>query len=176
MVGRGTAVADDPLLTARPPGPRTPVRIVLDTQARLSPTSRLVRSATDAPVIVATGPAASPAACRALLEAGAEVLALSASDPMLRMQQLVQELGRRQMTHLLVEGGAAVFGALADLGLIDEVHAFIAPLLAGGAGAPSPLAGVGVAVMSAAQRLEVLACERLDDDVYVRGRIVRPAA
>lgn len=80
------------------------------------------------------------------------------------------------MTHLLVEGGAAVFGTLADLGLIDEVHAFIAPLLAGGAGAPSPLAGVGVASMSAAQRLEVLGCERLADDVYVRGHVVRSAA
>lgn len=174
VVGRGTAEQDDPLLTARPAGVRTPTRIVLDSQAVLSLESRLVRTSSDAPVMVAAAANAPEARCHALREAGVEVWqsppsVVSSSD---RWLALLEELGRRWMTNILVEGGAKVLGALLDAGEIDEVHAFIAPKLIGGAG-PSPLRGDGRALMADALRLATPKVETIGEDVYVRGRVVR---
>ena len=85
---------------------------------------------------------------------------------------LLNELGRRRMTNILVEGGAKVLGALLDAGEIDEVHAFIAPKLIGGAG-PSPLRGEGRALMADALRLTSPKVETIGEDVYVSGRVIR---
>ncbi len=81
VVGRGTAAADDPLLTARPAGPRTPMRVVLDTRASLPSESQLVRTAGQAPLLVAVGSEAEAADCRRLQEAGCEVLVCPGGDP-----------------------------------------------------------------------------------------------
>jgi diaminohydroxyphosphoribosylaminopyrimidine deaminase/5-amino-6-(5-phosphoribosylamino)uracil reductase len=174
VVGRGTAEQDDPLLTARPAGVRTPTRIVLDSQAVLSLDSQLVRTSSDAPVLVAAAASAPEARCHALREAGVEVwqappAAISLSD---RWLALLDELGRRRMTNILVEGGANVLGALLDAGGIDEVHAFIAPKLIGGSG-PSPLRGEGRALMVDALRLASPKVETIGEDVYVSGRVIR---
>jgi diaminohydroxyphosphoribosylaminopyrimidine deaminase/5-amino-6-(5-phosphoribosylamino)uracil reductase len=82
---------------------------------------------------------------------------------------LLAELGKRRMTNVLVEGGAAVLGSFLDAAAIDEVHVFIAPRMAGGADALTPIGGRGVEKI--AQALELAEChaERLDGDVYVRG-------
>ncbi len=77
------------------------------------------------------------------------------------------------MTNLLVEGGAQLFGSLLDSGHVDEVHAFIAPKLLGGRDAPGPIAGLGVETMSGAVSLNHLAVQRLQQDIYVQGRIRR---
>ncbi|MBL9165303.1 MAG: bifunctional diaminohydroxyphosphoribosylaminopyrimidine deaminase/5-amino-6-(5-phosphoribosylamino)uracil reductase RibD [Planctomycetaceae bacterium] len=172
VVGRGTAEHDDPLLTARPVGARTPTRIVLDSQAVLSLDSQLVRTSSEAPVLVAAAANAPESRCHALREAGVEVwqaapTALSASD---RWLSLLDELGRRRMTNVLVEGGAKVLGALLDAHEIDEVHAFIAPRIVGGAG-PSPLAGEGLPTMAQALSLVDRRVESLGEDLYVHGRL-----
>ena len=174
VVGRGTAEQDDPLLTARPAGVRTPTRIVLDSQAVVALESQLVRTSSDAPVMVASAANAPAARCHALREAGVEVWqsppsATSSGD---RWMALLNELGRRRMTNILVEGGAKVLGALLDAGEIDEVHAFIAPKLIGGAG-PSPLRGEGRALMADALRLTSPKVETIGEDVYVSGRVIR---
>ncbi|MBA4106327.1 MAG: bifunctional diaminohydroxyphosphoribosylaminopyrimidine deaminase/5-amino-6-(5-phosphoribosylamino)uracil reductase RibD [Pirellula sp.] len=172
VVGRGTAEQDDPLLTVRPAGARTPTRIVLDSQAVLALDSQLVRTSSDAPVLVAAAANAPEVRCHALREAGVEVwqappAAVSASD---RWLALLDELGRRRMTNILVEGGAKVLGALLDAGAIDEVHAFIAPKLIGGPG-PGPIAGMGLALMANAQVLRNAVISQQGPDVYVRGRL-----
>ncbi len=172
LVGRGTAAADDPLLTARPPGARTATRIVLDSKASLALDSQLVRTARNAPVLVAVGPHALAESCGELATRGVEVWQSSAPDRIGRLAELLDELGRRQMTNLLVEGGAEVFGALVDLDAIDEVHAFIAPRIVGGAG-PSPVARLGFDAMAAALRLAVTSVERSGEDVHIRGRVER---
>jgi diaminohydroxyphosphoribosylaminopyrimidine deaminase/5-amino-6-(5-phosphoribosylamino)uracil reductase len=174
VVGRRTAEHDDPLLTPRPAGPRTPTRIVLDSQAVLPLTSQLVRTSSDAPVLVAAAANAPDARCHALQEAGVEVwqappAATSLHD---RWLALLDELGRRRMTNVLVEGGGQVLGALLDAGEIDEVHAFIAPKLIGGAG-PGPLAGHGHSKMADALRLVTPKVETIGEDVYVHGRLRR---
>jgi diaminohydroxyphosphoribosylaminopyrimidine deaminase / 5-amino-6-(5-phosphoribosylamino)uracil reductase len=169
LVGAGTARADDPHLTVRPAGPRTPVRIVLDSQAALPLDSHLVRTAREAPVLIAAGPDATQQRCQALQQRGCEVWIGQAREQ--RLGELLDELGRRRMTNVLVEGGAQVLGALFDAGMIDEVHVFVAAKLIGGASAVSPLAGVGLGQMQQAVPLQYPVIEILDGDVYVHGRL-----
>ena len=171
LVGRGTAMADDPLLTARPAGARVATRIVLDTQAMLSLDSQLVRTATDAPVLVAATVNAAAERVQRLRDAGCEVFLCPDSTPRERADALFAELGRRRMTNVLVEGGAHLLGSLFDAGLVDEVHAFVAPKIVGGAGPSPAVGGVGVVDPAVAWCLENPVIETLAGDVYVHGHV-----
>jgi len=131
-VGIGTVLADDPLLTARPPGPRQPLRIVLDSAARLPLAAALVRTAREVPVLVAAGPAANADRLAALRAAGCEVWQATADSRSERLRELLAELGRRRLTNLMVEGGAAVLQTLFAAGAVDEIQAFVAPRVIGG--------------------------------------------
>jgi len=173
VVGIGTALADDPMLTARPAGPRVATRVVLDTRARLPSTSRLVRSAGDAPVLVATGSEARADDVARLAGAGCEVVCCEGDNHRARLDFLLAELGRRRMTNVLVEGGGEVLGSLLDLNQIDEVHVFIAPKLFGGAAARGPLAGLGCAGIEDRAELDEVHLETIGQDVYLRGRVRR---
>lgn len=175
MIGSRTAACDDPLLTARPPGPRTATRIVVDGQATLRLDSRLVQTALDVPVLIAAAESAPQEKTVRLAAAGCEVLVCPGADHADRLRFLLDELGRRRMTNVLVEGGGRLLGGLFDLGEIDEVHAFIAPKLIGGEHAPSPLAGLGLARMADARVLTNVRCEILDGDMTIFGRFDRNA-
>jgi diaminohydroxyphosphoribosylaminopyrimidine deaminase/5-amino-6-(5-phosphoribosylamino)uracil reductase len=170
LVGVGTALADDPRLTARPPGPRTAARVVLDSRCRLPPTSALATTAREIPVIVAATAAAPAGRAEALRAAGCEVLTLPAdADGRADVTALLAELGRRRWTNLLVEGGGGVFGSLRDADCIDEVHVFVAPRLAGGADAPGPVGGRGVDRIAEATALPEWRVEVIEGDVLLHG-------
>jgi diaminohydroxyphosphoribosylaminopyrimidine deaminase/5-amino-6-(5-phosphoribosylamino)uracil reductase len=173
LVGRGTAAADDPLLTARPAGPRVAARIVLDSRASLSPDSQLARTAREAPVIVAASEEAPSQACQQLSRAGCEVLVCQGADRAQRLAWLLDELGRRRMTNMLVEGGAELLGSLFEARQIDEAHIFIAPRLVGGHDAPTAIGGAGVDLMPQAVAIANPVVERSGSDVYLHGRIAR---
>ncbi len=173
IVGRGTATADDPLLTARPPGPRIATRIVLDSKAATSIDSQLVRTVDQAPVVIVCGPNADDSRCRQLRAAGCEVLQLTGGDQATRLLQLLQELGRRRMTNVLVEGGSHLLGVLADGQWIDEAWLFVAPKLIGGQFAPGPISGQGIAKISAALQLTDMQHQQLGPDIWLRGIVVR---
>ncbi len=162
LVGIATALADDPRLTARPAGPRLATRVVLDRRGRLPLESQLVRSAREIPVLVAVGNDASATQTAALEQAGCEVLTVAG------LPELLAELGRRRWTNLLVEGGGAVLGSFADAGAIDEAHVFVAPILIGGASAPSPIGGLGFAALDESLRFSLAAVQTVEDDVYLR--------
>ncbi len=131
LIGVGTAVADDPLLTARPPGSRPLLRLVLDRTARLPLASRLVGTASTEPLLVAVGPQAPPERMAGLEQAGCEVWQSPTAEASEMLTQLLAELGRRQLTNLLIEGGPAVLQTCFAAGVIDEAWAFISPRLAG---------------------------------------------
>jgi diaminohydroxyphosphoribosylaminopyrimidine deaminase/5-amino-6-(5-phosphoribosylamino)uracil reductase len=177
MVGSSTARADDPLLTARPAEhadlKRTATRIVVDSAASLALDSRLVQTAHYVPVLVAAATDAPDDACQRLVDAGVGVFRCAGETHEARLCALLDELGRRQMTNLLVEGGSRLLGTLFDLRAVDEVHVFIAPKIAGGAAAPSPVGGAGVAKMADVIALADITIEELGGDVYVHGRIKR---
>jgi diaminohydroxyphosphoribosylaminopyrimidine deaminase/5-amino-6-(5-phosphoribosylamino)uracil reductase len=126
-VGIGTALADDPLLTARVPDARQPKRVVFDSKARLPLGSQLLQTLDQAPVLVLTSPDAPPDRVAALREAGAEVIAAADIEAALR------ELGRREVTSLFLEGGRTLASSFVSASQVDESRTFIAPVLIGGA-------------------------------------------
>lgn len=128
-VGIGTVLADDPLLTARPPdstAARQPLRVVFDRQARLPLDSQLLATLDQSPVLTVVSQAADAGRLGALREAGAEILIAEGIDAAL------SELGRRGITSLFLEGGRTLASAFSDVGAIDEARAFVAPTLLGG--------------------------------------------
>ncbi len=144
VVGIETALTDNPLLTARPEGPRQAVRIVIDSLARLPLDSQLVQTASDIPVLVAVGPNADAQAILNLKRAGCEVWQGLSPERDDRLADLLTTLYDRQMTNLLVEGGGQLLAACARLQQIDEIWAYVAPRIIGGDGAPSPIGGTGI--------------------------------
>lgn len=172
VVGAGTARTDDPLLTARPPGPRVATRIVL---GDLSADSQLARTLSDAPVIVVRTSSPPPQQYDWLTNNGGELLVLPNADRTACIEQLLIELGQRRMTNVLFEGGSQVLGTLLDANAIDEVHAYLAPKLVGGRDAPGPVAGQGIAEMASALELADVAMEPIGDNLLVTGRRPLPA-
>jgi diaminohydroxyphosphoribosylaminopyrimidine deaminase/5-amino-6-(5-phosphoribosylamino)uracil reductase len=170
VVGSGTALADDPLLTCRAPGleHRSPVRIVLDRRLRLPPTSRLARSAREVPVWVVTRPDADEAAAEALGAQGCEVLRVrgAAGDENVGVASVLAALAGRGITRLFVEGGAEVAAALLRAHLVDRLHLFTAPILLGSEALPGvgPLGLDRLADASRWRRVEgrALGDDRLD--------------
>ena len=133
-VGIGTALADDPLLTARPDPstesePRQPVRIVFDSHARLPVTSQLFQTLDQAPVLVITAPDADPARLASLRDAGAEIVTASGESSAERIKSALENLGRRELTSLFLEGGRTLATAFASAGEIDETRTFVAPVM-----------------------------------------------
>lgn len=175
VVAAGTALADDPQLTARPAGPRIATRIVVDDRAELPLDSQLVRTARDTPVLVVVANQAPAERVARLNQAGCEVWTATQATRAERIAALLDELGRRRFTNVLVEGGATLLGQLFDSQCIDEVHAFIAPRLLGGGAALSPIAGLGIAAMPDAQKLCDVQIAHSGGDVYLRGVIERGA-
>jgi len=173
LVGIGTVLADDPQLTARPAGPRTAVRIVLDSKALLPLTSRLVQTAREVPVLVAVSEQAPEDRRGALEEQGCEVVVFP-GDTHVTIIPLLAELGRRDMTNLLVEGGGRVLGSFLDSGQVDQVEAYIAPILEGGDHPHTPARGRGTLRMSDAARLRNVAYGEVEGDLWVRGILPQP--
>lgn len=179
LVGIGTVRADDPLLTPRPAGTRKLLRIILDPHATLKCDSQLLRTLDAAPVLVAVSQQAPLSEVERLRSAGAEVVSVSTAPstsekPQFNLSELLQFLGRRKLTNLLVEGGSQTLGAFRDAALIDETHVFIAPKLIGGREALSPIGGLGIDQMRNALHPRLVETQRLDDDFYLRGRIDHP--
>lgn len=169
MVGVGTALADDPLLTARGPGGRDPVRIVVDSHLRMPATARVISPGSKAPTWIATTHLAPAERRRALEGAGAEVMVLPAAGDRVHLPSLMDELGRREVTSVLCEGGPTLAAALLEASLIDKVCCFISPSLIGGGGAPGALAGTGRPSPAEAWRLERPAWRRVGEDFLITG-------
>jgi diaminohydroxyphosphoribosylaminopyrimidine deaminase / 5-amino-6-(5-phosphoribosylamino)uracil reductase len=165
LVGAGTARADDPLLTARLPGGggRDPVRVVLDTNLRLPGTLKLFHPRSAAPTLVAT---TSPRARR--FGPGVETLRCAERGGRVDLEDLLGKLGERGVTHLLVEGGAAVHGAFLAAGLVDRIALFLAPKILGGGKAW--VEGPGARLMADALPLVEVDVRRIGDDVLVTGK------
>jgi len=173
VVGIATALADDPLLTVRPPGPRIPARIVLDSAARLPVSSRLIRTVSQAPVLVAVTERATAPKRDQLARLGCDVVTFPGNGRV-PIGSLLVELGLRGMTNILVEGGGQVLGSFLDEGQVDAVEVFIAPALEGGEHGLTAARGKGLALMSEAARLRDVEVYQVGGDVHVSGSLPRP--
>lgn len=172
MVGANTVLADDPQLTARgednQPLSRQPVRVTLDSQCRMPVRSQLLRQ--PGQTLVYTTEAAPAGNVSGLLRAGAEVVPVGAtSEGLVNAREVLADLGGRGIVNLLVEGGGKTLGSFFDEGLVDKVHAFIAPVIIGGMGAASPVEGIGAEVMSRTHRLEGATIRQIGADWLITG-------
>jgi diaminohydroxyphosphoribosylaminopyrimidine deaminase/5-amino-6-(5-phosphoribosylamino)uracil reductase len=175
LVGSGTVRADDPQLTCRVRGGRDPVRVILDSGARTSPSARVVRAArqSSAPTWIFVGRDA-PARRRLALErAGAETLTCDARVRGLDLGQVVRALYERELLSVLVEGGPTVLGAFFEADLVDKVHAFVAPLLIGGEAARGSVGGRGPAGLGGATQLTGCQMQAVGRDWLVTGYVAR---
>jgi diaminohydroxyphosphoribosylaminopyrimidine deaminase/5-amino-6-(5-phosphoribosylamino)uracil reductase len=172
VCGIGTALADDPQLTARLDGVlRQPRRVVFDSEARLPLDSKLVRGAPDVPLTVVVSRAAPRTATDALEAAGAEILVATGENEPARVRSALVQLGAARVTSLLLEGGPRLAGAFLDAGEVDELRLFLAPVLLGGSAARDPLEGEGVERIAEATRALTLDCERSGDDILATARL-----
>jgi diaminohydroxyphosphoribosylaminopyrimidine deaminase/5-amino-6-(5-phosphoribosylamino)uracil reductase len=176
IVGIGTALADDPQLTARPEGSPVsgelqPRRVVFDSLARVSTASRLVTAAAETPLTVVVSRAAARADTDALEAAGAQVLVATGENEPARVCSGMDQLGAMGVTSALLEGGPRLAGAFLDAGEIDEVRLFLAPILLGGRTARDPMEGEGVELISEAHRALTLGWERVGEDLLISARL-----
>jgi diaminohydroxyphosphoribosylaminopyrimidine deaminase/5-amino-6-(5-phosphoribosylamino)uracil reductase len=162
VIGAGTSLADDPLLTVRPAGPRTPSRVVVLGKRRLDSGCRLLQTLDAAPLLLfSPGEATYPLGC--------ERVTLSGPDGRPDIVAVLDELGRRRMTNILVEGGSTLLGSFLDACAIDEVHVFIAPRFLGGANALGPIGGQGVGEIAQALALAEWHFVPIGSDLLIHG-------
>jgi diaminohydroxyphosphoribosylaminopyrimidine deaminase/5-amino-6-(5-phosphoribosylamino)uracil reductase len=172
VVGIGTALADDPLLTARVQGsPRQPRRIVFDSLARLPLRAKLVRDARTIPLTVVVSRAAPRAATDALETPGVDVIVATGENEPARVGSALDQLGAAGIGSILLEGGPHLAGAFLDAGEVDEIRLFLAPMILGGKTARDPLEGEGVDLIADAVRALTLECERVEEDVLISARM-----
>ena len=170
LVGVQTVLADDPQLTCRIPGGRHPLRVVLDSHLRTPMNARVVKEAAEARTLIVTAGVAPVDRIDALRRAGVEVLVQDHSGDRVRLRPLLQELGRRGLLSVLVEGGGTVNASAIAEGVVDKVIALIASSLIGGAQAPTPLEGPGLVEVGGALRLrDVRVIQGLGEDVAIEG-------
>ncbi len=172
-VGVGTALADDPQLTARVPDVhRQPRRVVFDSTARLPLASQLVAAAPDPPLTVVVSRAAPRSATEGLRMAGADVIVATGENEQARVRSALDQLGDTGVSSILLEGGPHLAGAFLDAGEIDEIRMFLAPLLLGGRTARDPLEGEGPERIADAVRALTLDCESVSgEDLLISARL-----
>jgi diaminohydroxyphosphoribosylaminopyrimidine deaminase / 5-amino-6-(5-phosphoribosylamino)uracil reductase len=172
VVGIGTALADDPQLTARIEGvTRQPRRVVFDSLARLPLSSQLVRDARAIPLTVVVSRAAPRTATDALATHGADVIVATGENETARVRSALDQLGADGIGSVLLEGGPHLAGAFLDAGEVDELRLFLAPMVMGGRTARDPLEGEGVDAIADAARALTLECEHVGADLLVSARM-----
>jgi diaminohydroxyphosphoribosylaminopyrimidine deaminase/5-amino-6-(5-phosphoribosylamino)uracil reductase len=176
MVGIGTVLTDDPALTVRvdPPWPREPLRVVVDSRGRLPLTARLIEAGSPARVVVAVAGEAAAERVARLEARGVTVLSCKSHDDRVDLPDLCARLFALDVTAVLLEGGSELNWAFIEAGLVDRVAIFIAPLLIGGALAPTVVGGRGFRLPEALQ-LQPLTVRAVGRDWLVEGDVARPS-
>lgn len=177
VVGIGTVLKDDPMLTTRLEGRegRDPLRVVMDSRGRLPLAARLLRTGSRSPLI-AVGPRIPPGRLHRLKEAGADVVVLPEGDGGLSLRDLISELGRRQITSVMIEGGGKLATSALQAGVVDKLILMVAPILIGGEKAPTLLRGDGVEKLVEALHVSQLSVERVGQDLILEGYMTEPVA
>lgn len=172
MVGVGTVVKDDPLLTCRLPGGKDPLRVVVDSTLRVPLHAAVLGVSSEAGTVIATC-SQDPSRKQAVAAHGAELLICKENGGCVDLTDLFARLGERGVQSVLLEGGSHVAGAALRAGLVDRCMIYIAPKLVGGAGT-GLFAGEGVQLMGDAIRLEAMTIRRVGVDLLVEGNPLIP--
>ena len=177
LVGRGTVTKDNPALTTRleTGSGQDATRIVLDSLGRTPTDSRIFNPGSSAGVIIAVTPSAPAENIKALENAGGEVITVPTKDKRVCLRTLMDILGRREVTSLLIEGGGEVNASAIASGVVDKVMCFVSPKLIGGQQAPGVLGGEGIARLADAPRLRAVSVTPLSvAHIAIGGRSENP--
>ena len=170
MVGVGTVLADDPMLTCRLEHGRNPIRIICDTRLRTPLDCNIVHTAGEIPTVIATCSDDREKASE--YEAlGCRIIRLNQADGHVDLRQLMEILGREKIDSIILEGGAELNWSALKCGIVNKVQAYIAPKIFGGAAAKSPIAGIGAPSPDEAFMLTDSKIKRIDDDFLIESRV-----
>jgi diaminohydroxyphosphoribosylaminopyrimidine deaminase / 5-amino-6-(5-phosphoribosylamino)uracil reductase len=175
LVGAGTVRSDDPRLTCRLPGGRSPVRIVLVGPRLALPRRAQVLAKGGPPTWVVAPVGTKPGAVARLRRRGVEVLLLPARRGRVRFPALLRALGARGLTSLLIEGGGTVAGEALRARAVDRLVLFLAPVLLGQEGVPA-VGPLGVRRIAGAVRVDQLALARIGQDLVLEAQVRYPRA
>lgn len=169
IVGIGTVLADDPLLTARPAGPRVPRRVIFDSQGKLPLGGRLANSLDQAPLCVVSSEQISAAQESAFRQRGIELWKTPGSAAE-QLEPTLRRLAAEGATNVLIEGGPGLLGQFAAAGLLDELQIYLAPKLLGGTTAPGPIGNPGWTTLASCPEFQLLNLEQLGPDLKLSYR------
>ena len=170
MVGVGTVLADDPLLTCRIEGGRNPIRVICDSRLRTPLGSQIVRTAKDVPTILATC-CTDEVQQKPFREAGCDLIVTSEKDGHVDLEQLMNQLGSREIDSVLLEGGGTLNWAALESGIVCKVLAYVAPKLFGGRDAKTPVEGDGFPDPSKAVLLKQPHITQLGEDFLIESEV-----
>ena len=173
LVGIGTVLADNPSLTTRlEPQGKNPVRIIVDSKARIPLDAQVITDGL--PTIVAVTTEAPQEKLEALRALGITILTTEAKQGRVDLRRLFEILGQQKITSILIEGGASINATVFAENLVDKINWFIAPKIIGGTGAPGPVGGIGIADVNQATLFEDIKMESIGEDIlisaYLRNR------
>ena len=174
VVGMGTVRADNPTLTARPPGQRVATRVVLCDQNLPELDCNLINTIEQAPLLLVASANAKTNELDRLEACGTELLRCDTHSAKEMATALIEHLGAQQATNVMIEGGGKVLGSFLDQGLVDECHVYIGAKIFGGTGAPGPIAGTGLAMVRDACDWNLDSVQQFGDDVRLVYRKVEP--
>ncbi|MCG3113451.1 MAG: bifunctional diaminohydroxyphosphoribosylaminopyrimidine deaminase/5-amino-6-(5-phosphoribosylamino)uracil reductase RibD [Candidatus Manganitrophus sp. SB1] len=169
LVGIGTVLADDPMLTARRPGMRNPIRIVIDPDLKIPLKAKLVTSLSEAPTFLITTSSASAEKIRKLEKAGVQVALLPQANGEISFDDIFKRLGKAGITSVLIEGGGRVNGMALRAGVVDKVIFYVAPKLLCGDDARSAVAGKAIPGLGEALLLEEVQVREIGGDFRIEG-------
>ncbi|MBI4335013.1 MAG: bifunctional diaminohydroxyphosphoribosylaminopyrimidine deaminase/5-amino-6-(5-phosphoribosylamino)uracil reductase RibD [Chloroflexi bacterium] len=172
MVGVNTILLDNPHLTARISGDggtvsKKPVRVVVDSNGRTPLDAQIFQE--HGTTCLAVSENLDPEKASAFVRQGASLIRAPAFAGFLDLRAVLVELGKREVTSVLVEGGGTLLGSFFDHGLVDKVVAFIAPIIVGGKAQGSVIGGVGVDTVQQAKHLQKVKITMFGDDVLITG-------
>ena len=170
MVGVGTVVADDPLLTCRMEGGKNPIRIICDTSLQTPVTAQVVQTANQIPTILATC-CQNQERQRIYKKSGCQILQVHKKEGHVDLQHLMKLLGEKKIDSILLEGGGTLNWAAISDGIVQKVQAYIAPKLFGGKDAKTAIEGEGIEIPSEAIRLKNSHIISLGDDVLIESEV-----
>lgn len=172
MAGIETVLADDPMLNVRIPDKRSPVRIICDSRLRIPTDSKICQTARQYRTIVACA-SRNDEKMRKLENLGVELLLVPDADGKVDLKKMMYRLGEMGIDSILLEGGGTLNDSAFRAGIVNEVKAFVAPKIFGGAVAKTPVTGVGIELPSEAYSLELVGVSQIDQDILLEYKIGR---
>lgn len=170
MVGAGTVIADDPMLTCRIENGRNPIRIVCDSNLRVPLSSNIIQTAKDIPTIIATV-SENKYKMQEYISYGCRIINTIPTDGKVNLRELMTILGKEGIDSILLEGGAELNWSALQSGVVSKVQTYIAPKLFGGVSAKSPIGGAGIPCPAGAFMLEDSNIVRIGEDILIESRL-----